>query len=367
MPQIRADNLRAVVRAIVSAAGSEGDEPDLVADNLVYANLTGHDSHGVGMLARYVRAVGAGELVPNARVRVVTDHGPVLVVDGNAGYGQIIGREAMALGIERAREHGVCVLAIRNSFHLCRIGAWGEQCARAGLVSMHHVNGVGHHGIVAPFRGSDARYSTNPYCCVLPGTERNPETMLDFATSRIAHGKVRVARNKGERVAEGILLDKAGEPSTDPNTLFEGGALRPFGDYKGYGLALVNELLAGVLTGGGGCRPETDHEHDTIINNMLSVIIDPLRLVSAEFYRSEMDATLAHVKASPPMNAGEPVLAPGDPERAALALREREGIPVDEESWRELTEAGVSVGIDRRAIETIAGLDTAAAGAGGAP
>jgi uncharacterized oxidoreductase len=364
MPQIRAENLRAVVRAIVSAAGSEGEEPGLVADNLVYANLTGHDSHGVGMLARYIRAVGTGELVPNAHVRVVTDHGPVLVLDGNAGYGQVVGAEAMALGIERARAHGVCVLAIRNSFHLCRIGAWGEQCARAGMVSMHHVNGVGHHGIVAPFRGADARYSTNPYCCVLPGTDDNPEIMLDFATSRIAHGKVRVARNKGERVAEDVLLDKAGTPTTDPHALFDGGALRPFGDYKGYGLALVNELVAGVLTGGGGCRPETDHEHDTIINNMLSVIIDPTRLVSAAFYRSELDATLAHVKASPPMDADAPVLAPGDPERATLVLRERDGIPLDEESWRELVEAGVSTGIARERIEALAGFGAAGAAAG---
>ena len=356
MPVIRADNLRAVVRAIVTAAGSEGDEPGLVADNLVYANLTGHDSHGIGMLARYIRAVGNGELKPNAHVDVVVDDGPMLLLDGNAGYGQVIGREAMALGIARAREHGVCVLAIRNSFHLCRIGAWGEQCAREGLVSMHHVNGVGHDGIVAPFRGADARYSTNPYCCVLPATGENPITMLDFATSRIAHGKVRVARNKGERVADGVLLDRHGTPTTDPNALFDGGALRPFGDYKGYGMALVNELLAGVLSGGGGCRPETNHAHDTIINNMLSVIIDPLRLVTREFYRSEMDATLAHVKASPPMNAGEPVLAPGDPERATLALREREGIPVDDETWRELVEAGVGVGVPRAAIDETAGL-----------
>jgi len=359
MPVVLADNLRAVVRAIVTAAGSEGEEPALVADNLVYANLTGHDSHGVGMLARYIRAVGNGELRPNAHAEVVVDDGPMLLVDGNAGYGQVIGGEAMALGIARAREHGVCVLAIRNSFHLCRIGAWGEQCAREGLVSMHHVNGVGHDGIVAPFRGSDARYSTNPYCCVLPATDANPMTMLDFATSRIAHGKVRVARNKGERVAEGILLDKHGKPTTDPNTLFDGGALRPFGEYKGYGLALVNELLAGVLSGGGGCRAQTNHAHDTIINNMLSVIIDPLRLVTREFYRSEMDATLAHAKASPPMNPGEPVLAPGDPERATLARREHEGIPVDEESWRELVEAGVSLGIARTAIDATAGLAAA--------
>ena len=360
MPIIKDDNLRAVVREIVTAAGSTGEEPAMVADNLVYANLTGHDSHGVGMIPRYIRAVGNGELRPNAHATILHEDGPMLAVDGGAGYGQVIGVEAMDLGIERARRHGVCVLTIRRSFHLCRIGAWGEQCARAGMVSMHHVNVVGHDGIVAPFRGSDARYSTNPYSCVLPATARNPVTALDFATSRVAHGKVRVARNKGETLEEGILLDRHGRPTTDPGALFDGGALRSFGEHKGYGMALINELLAGVLSGGGTCRPETNHAHDTILNNMLSVIIDPRRLVSGEFYESETDATIAHVKASPPLEEGAPVLVPGDPERATHAARSRDGIPVDEETWRELVATAVSVGIDAARIRAVAGLAAAA-------
>ena len=360
MPVITSSNLRAVVREIVSAAGSLDPEPERVADNLVFANLTGHDSHGVGMLPRYIRAVHSGELTPNAHPKVVVDDGPMLVVDGQAGYGQVIGLEAMELGIARAREHGVCVLASRHSFHLCRIGAWGEQCARAGMISMHHVNVVGHAGIVAPFRGTDARYATNPYCCVLPATDGNPVTVLDFATSLVAHGKVRVARNKGEPVAEGQLLDAGGRPTTDPDALFNGGALRPFGEHKGYGLALVNELLAGVLSGGGTCRPERDHEQDTILNNMLSVIIEPARLCGGDFYAAEMDATLAHVRASPAMDPHEPVLVPGDPERAMVERRERDGIPVDAETWREMGEAAQSVGIDAGRLRDLAGLEQAA-------
>src|SRR5210317_1609249 len=133
MPVINENNLRAVVREIVSAAGSSGDEPAQVAENLIYANLTGHDSHGVGMLPRYIRAVKSGELKVNAQAKVVVDDGPMLTIVGQAGYGQVIGGQAMELGIARAREHGVCVMTIRRSFHLCRIGAWGEQCARAGM------------------------------------------------------------------------------------------------------------------------------------------------------------------------------------------------------------------------------------------
>ncbi len=359
MPTIREEKLRALVREICAAAGSAGDEPADVADNLVYANLTGHDSHGVGMLPRYVKAVQAGELRPNVEIDLAVDAGSMLVVDGKAGYGQSVGKQAMALAIARAKQHGVCIMAIRRSFHLCRIGAWGEQCAREGLVSVHYVNVVGHPGLVAPWRGSDARYATNPYCITMPATGSNPVTQLDMATSVVAHGKVRVARNKGERMAPGALIDSRGRPTTDPNVMFEQpmGAIMPFAEHKGYGMALMSELMAGVLSGGRTCRPETHHAQDTILNNMLSIVFDPARLVAPEFYDAEMDATLAHVKGSPPADPALPVLAPGDPERASHAERSASGIPVDDETWRELEAAALSVGIDAAAFRRLAGVN----------
>jgi len=356
MPSIQHLNLRAVCHAIASASGSTEAEAQQVADNLVDANLTGHDSHGIGMLPRYIACIPTGELKPNAEITVVSDGGTTLVLDGNQGYGQVVGKKAMEMGIARARQHGVCVVTIRNSFHLCRIGAWGEQCATAGMVSMHHVNVHGHDGLVAPFRGTDARFTTNPYCAVLPGTENNPPTVLDFATSIVAGGKVRVARNKGEQMPEGYLLDNQGQPTTDPNALYTKpkGAIRAMGEHKGYGLSVINELFGGVLSGGGTCRPERAHEHDTILNGMLSIIIDPMQLVDRAFFNSETDATLAHVKASPPANPAEPVLVPGDPERLTRAERERDGVPVDAETWGEMVRAAESVGIPTTEIEALA-------------
>lgn len=350
------ENLRAVTRALVAAGGSLGEEPRLVADNLVDANLLGHDSHGVGMLPAYLASIKTGELKVNRHAKVVSDQGAILVIDGEAGYGQVIGTEAMALGIARARAQGACVLAIRRSYHLCRIGAWGELCAEAGLVSLHHVNSVGHAGLVAPFRGTDARFSTNPYCCTLPATENTPAIVADFATSVIAMGKVRVAKNRGERVSDGVLIDAAGQPTNDPAVMFEspGGALRPLGGHKGYCLALVNELLAGAVTGGGTCRPATDHANPTILNNMLSILIDPGRLGGRAAFATELDACVAHVTASPPMRPDEPVLIPGDPERLSAAARRADGIAIDDESWRELLAAGASLGVGADRIEGLA-------------
>src|SRR4051794_22954969 len=187
---VHAEPLKAVVRAIVTGAGSSAREAELVADHLVEANLTGHDSHGVGMLPRYVEVLRAGDLSLNQHVSVVTDAGPLLALDGHAGFGQVMGFEAMEHGIERAARHGVAVVGLANSHHIGRIGHWAEQCIRAGYVSIHFVNVIS-EPVVAPFGGRDARFVTNPFCVGVPRPGEEP-ILLDFATSRIAMGKVRV-------------------------------------------------------------------------------------------------------------------------------------------------------------------------------
>ena len=363
MPTITASNLEAVCRRIADARGSRPAEAQQVAANLVTANLKGHDSHGVGMLPRYIKATYTGELQINQHAEVVTDHGLIVQIDGHAGYGQVIGQEAMEIAIERTKIFGMCIVTIRNAHHLCRIGAWGEQCAAAGFVSMHHVNAYGHVGMVAPFRGTDARFTTNPYCIVLPATGNNPPTVMDFATSQIAAGKVRVAKNKGEQAPEGALIDHKGQPTTDPWVLYQEpkGALGPAGGpaagHKGYGMAIINELFAGVLSGGDTCRPETDHENDVILNGMLSIVIDPDKMTDRAAFNAEIDATIAHVKASPAADPAKPVLVPGDPERETMAKRGAEGVPIDDETWRELLEAGETVGVPADELRRLAAVN----------
>jgi uncharacterized oxidoreductase len=359
MPTIDHDRLRDAIAAVCAAGGSEAKEARIVSDNLVDANMTGHDSHGIGMIPAYISNLLNGGVTLNAHAEIVVDNGAIVVIDGHSGYGQVIGQEAMAIGIERAQQFGAAVVGLRNAHHIGRIGQWGEQCASAGLVSTHHVNVIGHKAYVAPFGGTDARYVTNPYCAVMPATDNNPATVLDFATSFVAMGKIRVARNKGEPAPEGALIGTDGKPNRDPNIMYSeplGGALMPFGDHKGYGLALLNEILPAAMTGAVGCRPDTRFDPPKTINNMLSVIIDPLKLVSKARFNSEVDATIAHVKASPAADPAKPVLVPGDPERMTSASRKAEGVPVDDVTWREITESAISVGMTAAALNEIAGL-----------
>jgi uncharacterized oxidoreductase len=355
MPTVASAALHALSRAICAAAGSGEREASLVADHLVEANLTGHDSHGVGLLPIYVQNVREGRLAPNRHAELVDGRGAVLIVEGHRGYGQVIGYEAMALGMARAREHGVALLAIRNSFHIGRIGHWAEQCARGGFASLHFVNVIDHPPLQAPYGGAEARFSTNPFCAALPG-EDGAAVLLDMATSKIAIGKARVARNLGVPAPEDSLLDPAGRPTRDPAVMFREpqGALIPMGEHKGSGLAILCELLAGALIGGRTIQPAHPREGG-IINNMLSVIIDPDVFGSRSALSEETRALLAYVKSARPRDGFDEVLVPGEPERRRRALRLAHGIEMDERTWAEIVAAANTLGLDAEQIDALDG------------
>ncbi len=338
------ERLRGIGARILAAAGATPADARLVADHLVEANLCGHDSHGIGMVPSYVRGILGGQLDPRAHARIEDGGGALVAVDGRRGFGQVVASEATAAGMERAREVGLAMVALRGASHVGRVGSYAEQAAAGGLASVHFVNVVGHPPLVAPFRGSDARLSTNPFCVGVPRAGQ-PPVVLDFATSVSALGKVRVALNRGERMPDGVLVDERGRPTTDPAVMYRrpAGALLAFGLHKGYGLALACELLAGALTGG-GTMPTVPHARDRITNNMLSFLFDPRRLPGADRLEEEVAATIAYVKASPPADPALPVLVAGEPERASRAGRVADGIPVERATWEQLRDSAESVG-----------------------
>jgi uncharacterized oxidoreductase len=353
---IEESRLRRIVAEILRHAGSDDQEARLVADHLVDANLAGHDSHGVGMIPKYVENVHGRLVTPNEPATLVRDDGAVLLFDGGRGYGQRVCREAMIAGIARCRDTGVALLMVRAAHHIGRVGAYGEQSIAAGLVSVHFVNVTDHLPLVAPFGGREARYSTNPFCVAIPGTPKTEPILLDMATSRIAFGKVKVAYNRGTSVPEGSLVAPDGSPTVDPACMFHEprGALLPVGVHKGSGLALACELLAGTLSGWGTMQPGTPRLGG-IVNNMLTVIIDPARLVDTTWLHAEIDAMVAYVKSSEPVEAGTPVLVAGEPERLSREARRRDGIPMDDTTWEEILAAAESLGVSRERVSGMLG------------
>ena len=353
MPLLKSEFLAKAIEAIVAAGGSNSREAKIVAENLVTANLTGHDSHGVGMIPRYIESLLEGGLKVNQHPRIVFDGGAMISLDGQTGYGQVIGLEAMEIGIARAKQHGMCVMGLGRAHHLCRIGQWAEQAVAAGLISLHFTNVIS-RSIVAPFGGADARFGTNPMTVGIPIPDE-PPFILDMATSAVAQGKIRVAHNKREKVSPDWLIDDKGNPTPDPKfgVIEPFGALRTFGLHKGYGLAVVCELLGGALTGGGTWHSD-DRSKKRVWNGMLTILIDPKRMGTAEVFGTETTAFLESLRKSPVAPGVDKVRIAGEPERETRAKRERDGISVDQNTWEEILVAGAKLKVARETLDKLA-------------
>ncbi len=345
--KIPADQLQAFTLAIQRARGSDPAEAEEVAAHLIGANLAGHDSHGVVMLDAYRHNLTTGTLRPNATAEIILENNNFAVWDGANAYGQVVARQAMQWAIAAAQTHGVAIHALRNTHHIGRVGTYGEMAAAAGLLSISFVNGHSGPPRVTPYGGREGRFSTNPICIAVPGTATNPPVILDMATSRIALGKVKVAHNAGKQVIEGALIDHEGHPTTDPAVIYTDprGAVLPFGEHKGYGLAMICELLAGAIGGAGVIHSATMPDRG-IVNGWLTFVLDPQRLAAGPMIAAETDALIAWVRSTPPADPEAPVLLAGEPERIARAKRRAEGIEIDDTTLAQLRAHATALGVN---------------------
>ena len=335
--------LRAVTHLIARRMGSDEAEATEVADHLVRANLAGHDSHGVGMLPTYVRLLHDKLLVPNQTPETILDAGALLIVDARRGYGQRMAADAVRRAIGKAREHGACVLGLRDSAHIGRIGTYAEQAVSQGCAWISFVNVADHRDVQATFGAAEPRLGTNPFTAAVPGPNGEP-VLLDMATTTIAAGKARVAYNKGVKVADDCLIDENGAPTNDPAGYIRDhlGALKSFGLHKGSGLAVMCEIMATAVAGGQAAH---DPQKGGVLNSMLAIVIDLAKLGDPAAIAAAAGATRAHIKSAKPAHGVKEVLTPGEPERIAAAKRNVAGIEVDDQTWSDIRAAAVSLGI----------------------
>jgi uncharacterized oxidoreductase len=346
---IAAPRLVELVTAIMHAAGCNAQEAATIARRLVDSNLVGHDSHGVLRVGKYLEWVREGWLKANQTPTIVFDSDAIAIVDGNRGFGQVVGEFAGKLGTAKAAKTGIALVGLRNCGHLGRVGDWADLAAEAGQVSLHFLNTSGAQR-VAPFGGGDRRLSTNPITIGVPVAGGEP-IIVDMTTSMAAEGKLMVALNRGERVPEGWIIDKRGRPTTDPKDFYDGGALLTVGGHKGSGLSIVTDLLAGAISTG----KSSDPADDVLRNNMLSIYIAPEVYDAQGAVAAEVARFVAWVKASPPARPDTPVLLPGEVERMTRAERAAHGVPVDDKTCADLTAAAVSVGLTRERAQAMLG------------
>jgi hydroxycarboxylate dehydrogenase B len=351
--RIKVEPLSRLIQAIFQSAGCEDDESERIARHLIDANLTGHDSHGVIRTGRYVQWIGEGKVIPGKHLRILNETDVMAMVDGQQGFGQTVGREATQLGMAKAAEAGIAVIALRNSGHLGRIGAWAEMAAKANQVSVHFVN-VRSSLLVAPFGGVERRMSTAPFTVGVPVPGEDP-IILDFATSAVAEGKALVSFKGGKPLPPNVLIGADGGHTNDPSVLYgpqeEGkfpnplngpGALRAMGDHKGSGLAFMCELLAGAFTGSGCAGPPPR----PFANGMLSIYMNVDVFHSDNGFADEVRQYVDFFRSSKAEADDGTVMIPGDPERKARHERLEKGVLFSADTWESILATAATVGLD---------------------
>ena len=360
MVMVKPDTLENFVEAIFARVGCAAGESRRIARSLVTTNLTGHDSHGVIRVPRYVAWLEEGTIVANQTVTLVVDAPALAVVDGQFGFGQSVAPQAVEIGIAKCRQSGIAAIALRNAGHIGRVGEWAEMAADAGLVSIHFVNAAG-GVLVAPYGAVERRFSTAPFCVGIPRPNL-PPILLDFATSVVAEGKCQVASQGGKPLPPDALIGPDGRTSGDTRLIYGDGpttggrsvdagqgAIRAFGDHKGSGLALMCELLGGSLTGTGATKLDR-----RFANGMFSFYVDPAKVDPQNIFPADVQRYVDWVKSAKPIRPGGDVLVPGEPERRTRAERQANGIPLTEDTWGSIVACARRVGVEESTIAAAA-------------
>ena len=335
MPIFTPEYLHKVAYHIFRAKGASEQEAEIVATHQVKANLVGHDSHGVIHIPEYVERINRGHIVPGAPFVVEREAPCTAVINGNWGFGFVVTERAMRMAIDKAKTHGVAAITIHYQSHIGRLGDYPTMALQEGMIGLITADSGAGPKSVVPFGGMGRRLGTNPICIGMPSDLEGP-VLLDMATSAVAQGKITLARSRGEPVPPGWIIDKEGNPTTDPNDYFAGGAILPVGadqGHKGYGLSFMVEVFSGLLTGlGFGIDPQARHNDGCFIGVFNVEHFRPL----AQF-KKEVVEFVEFVKTSPPSKGFSEVLYPGEIEYRTEQRRRKEGIFVEDATWQQIS------------------------------
>jgi uncharacterized oxidoreductase len=342
--------LERLAAAIFHAVGCGADEAQSVGQHLVESNLVGHDSHGVIRIPPYIAWVREGKVIPNREPKIKRVNDSIALVDGQLGFGQVMARHVTELAIEMAGRRGIAAVALANSGHVGRVGAWAAQAAAAGYVSLCFVNTSGAGILVAPTGGIDRRLSANPVAFAVPVRGSAP-LLMDISTCAIAEGKIRVAFNKGQNVPASSIIDAGGQATVDPKVFYGDppGAILPFGGHKGFALGVMVEMLAGALTGGGCSKPGVPH----LEQSMLTILLDPRKFQAENAFADDISHFIEFVKSSRTATPGGEILMPGEPEERWRAARTKNGIELDANTWSQILAAADSLGLASATVQKL--------------
>ena len=336
---VPAKRLAAFCRACFEKLGLPKPHAQLAADNLLFANLRGVDSHGVIRMKIYADRLKAGGFKTKVRPKVVSQKSSSALMDGRQGIGQVAAMAAMELAMKKARKSGAAVVSVRNSNHFGACAFYAIRAIEHGMMGFALTNAG---PSMAPTGGREGRLGNNAFAIAVPAG-RNPPIILDMATGAVAWGKIFVAQQLKQKIPTTWALDKKGVPTDDPNAAAHQGLIQPFGGYKGYGLSFLIDVLTGVLSGG---------SFSTYINSLYQRIDQPsgiahtfaaIRIEAflplADF-RQRMDEVIQLMRLCPKAPDVERIYVPGEIEHETARRRRVEGIPLNAELRNELAVLG---------------------------
>jgi LDH2 family malate/lactate/ureidoglycolate dehydrogenase len=345
------ERIRAFILSVIERWGTPPHIARITADLMVATDLRGVDSHGVGMLPKYLEWHGKGYIVPAAEPVRERDGGPTAVLDGRQGWGHHVSATAMELAIGRARDHGVGLCAVRNSNHYGAAANYSMMALPHDMIGISMTNAP--WPATVPTFGRKPMLGTNPLSVAAPAGQEAP-FVLDMATSTVAIGKLHVASRWAKPIPAGWALDPAGRPTTDPNLALATRLLTPLGgtpeqgSHKGYGLSVMVDILAAVLAGaafaGGHGRPAGGGSERADVGHFFGAIaIDRFRPL--EDFKADMDRLLRSLKESPRAEGAERIWVAGEPEWECERRRRRDGIPLAPGLVRQLRQVAAATGV----------------------
>ena len=337
-----AQELEEVGVRIFKAVGTKELIAREVVQSLVLSNLMGVDSHGVMRIPDYLNAIEAGWTEPNAMPEIERENEVSALMHGNNAFGQVAARRAMLTAIGKARKQSIGAASFTDIYHIGRLGEWADLASSENLIGLVIANGSRPGGLVAPYGARQKMLGTNPLAFAIPaGTF--PPLLADFSTAAVAEGKIRISFHKGENIPEGWIIDSQGRATTNPGDLYEGGAILPFGDHKGYALALMVEVIGGILS---GADTPIFPDYEQMRNGVFMLAIEPTFFRPEEEYSKAVDFLFSAVTQALPVQGMDGALIPGEPERRRKAEREKNGVPVDDKTWKDIQVAAQKIGID---------------------
>jgi uncharacterized oxidoreductase len=354
MPHYNFKELEDFARRIVSGMGADDDIAKEVAQHLLRANLTGHDSHGIIRLGQYDEQAKAGQLIPSARPTVIADAPAAVLLDAHRGFGQFSTMEATKLAIARARSQGAAVVSVRHSMHIGRLGEYADAMSDAGQVSIMTVGMAGPGVGAVNVPGTGRRFlAANPWTIGIPAA--GGDVLVDVSTSAVAEGKVRVARDAKKPLPSGALIDTHGVATNEAEDFYAGGSILPLGGdiavHKGYGLALASAAVGALSMVGdddptmAGASSVSGDDNTGRIAGVTIVAIDLAVFGGEESYRQLIGASTSAIRNFPPRSDVAPVV-PGEPERRSKQQRCDEGIELPIATVERLNRVATDHGVE---------------------